>query len=316
MVLAALSLSFAAILDQQFAQRWLSWLSSDGHISCTALAQITLLRYGLGVLAGIFTTGWLFRNVLSKDWYITACRWHLRPSKLSPSELLPKVNPRTIRSVLMVLVPVWTAVITFSLLVDNKWANSLTEENGPLETATVVLYCLSGIFFLTQTILYFRRDTLTGFHRWWLLLLALFCFVVAGEETNWGQTYINYDTPELFKQLNVQKDFSLHNIRLPKEIMRDYWANDFSQWLSILLGIVLPVFLLTIPYFRLLIWTLDLPLPPWLTQTYLFIAAIIPPDYVLMDQMTRANIPSELREFTIASAFAIWSWSSWKNRVR
>jgi hypothetical protein len=307
LALAAFSLACAAIMDKQFAQRW---LSPDGPINNTALAQLTLFRYGLCALTGLLTAIWLLRNAISRDWCVAGCRWQCLPTQLFASDLLPKVNPRTVRSVLAVLAPAWIVGLTFSLLIDDTWANSLTRENGSLETGTVILYCASGILFSIQSILYFRRDALRGFHRWWLVLLALFCFVVAGEETNWGQNYLDYDTPGLFKQLNVQEDFSLHNIRIPKGMMRDYWANDFSQWLSILAGVVLPALLLTIPYFRHLIWALDVPLPPWLAQAYLFIAAVIPPDYVLMGQMTRANIPSELREFTIAVAFGIWAWSA------
>lgn len=45
----------------------------------------------------------------------------------------------------------------------------------------------------------------------WVLIAALACFYVAGEEISWGQHILNWDTPETWKALNDQHETNLHN---------------------------------------------------------------------------------------------------------
>jgi tetratricopeptide (TPR) repeat protein len=42
-------------------------------------------------------------------------------------------------------------------------------------------------------------------------LLALACFYVAGEEISWGQRIFDIESPEFFRQHNLQKETNLHN---------------------------------------------------------------------------------------------------------
>lgn len=37
------------------------------------------------------------------------------------------------------------------------------------------------------------------------------CFYVAGEEISWGQTFLQWNTPEYWAQINYQKETNLHN---------------------------------------------------------------------------------------------------------
>jgi len=59
---------------------------------------------------------------------------------------------------------------------------------------------------------------------------------------------------------------------------------------------------------------LEVPLPPWISQAYFFVAALIPLDNVI--KLQRANIPSELREVIIAIGITIWLWYTMQHRSK
>ncbi len=47
--------------------------------------------------------------------------------------------------------------------------------------------------------------------RWFFILLALSCFYVAMEEISWGQRIFGIQSPEYFKEKNLQGELNLHN---------------------------------------------------------------------------------------------------------
>lgn len=87
------------------------------------------------------------------------------------------------------------------------WMGS--EERGLLELSHALIP-LAGFFlgirmlFMTQV----RR------HKWigiWILLAALGCLYIGGEEASWGQHYMQWDTPEAWQAINDQEETNLHN---------------------------------------------------------------------------------------------------------
>ena len=44
--------------------------------------------------------------------------------------------------------------------------------------------------------------------------LAVLFFIGFGEEISWGQRIFNWETPQIFKTINKQKETNFHNIRL------------------------------------------------------------------------------------------------------
>lgn len=45
----------------------------------------------------------------------------------------------------------------------------------------------------------------------WVLLAALGCLYIGGEEASWGQHYLQWETPEAWEKINDQEETNLHN---------------------------------------------------------------------------------------------------------
>lgn len=88
-------------------------------------------------------------------------------------------------------------------------------------------------------------------------LVALFCFVAAGEEVSWGQRLIGYTPPDLFLERNAQQEANLHNL-----------AEAFGQpkWTLVAIlvayGIVAPLATRFVPALRRLAERVGFTAPP------------------------------------------------------
>jgi hypothetical protein len=268
-------------------------------------------RLGLLVIAGGCIVFWSLRKIITDDWREAVVRWREISSRVDASAIIPVINSSCIKRILWLLLPIWMAGVTISLIPGYEaWANRLTIEKGVFETLTVICYLFSGLAALKLVLPHFRRNAPRGLRRWCLLWLAIGCLFIAGEETNWGELYFQYKAGELIRQINYQDDVSLHNIPLP--FIGRWWANDLSHLIAVCGGVLLPFLIWVSKSFRRLMLAIDVPLPPWVSQAYFFVAAIIPQDHVI--KLQRANIPSELREITIAIGVAIWLWCMMENR--
>lgn len=96
-----------------------------------------------------------------------------------------------------------------------EWRSKLLEttvENGPFELATflVLLWgAWQAIRLLRDLPAHNYRRLSQGFYG----LFALGLFVVAMEEIAWGQTYLQFKTPEVLRAVNMQGQTTLHNIK-------------------------------------------------------------------------------------------------------
>ena len=223
--------------------------------------------------------------------------------------LVPDVSPAWLRLILWALLPPWLLWVGVSLVKDDTLASALTSENGLLQNLTVFFYGIAGLLLFRLALRQHHARAGRRLQRWWLLALGIGCVFIAGEEMNWGQTFLHYATPHWLEGANIQQEFSMHNLRLPGSLSGKHWANEILWWLAIVGGAVLPFALMYSGTFRRMAWMLELPIPPWLAQVYWLAAALIPRDGWLLGRLTRDNIPSELREVTIALAVAIWAWS-------
>jgi hypothetical protein len=102
-------------------------------------------------------------------------------------------------------------------LLDDPIAAWLTQEDGPLENATAAAFLVaSGL----AALLYLRSISgndlllLKTRKNVFFLLLALAFFFGAGEELSWGQRIVGFESPELFKERNIQKELNFHNLML------------------------------------------------------------------------------------------------------
>ena len=289
------------------------WLISTLHSSGIKEKYLELLEFGLLGLSGGCILLWFLRKIISSDWRKTVARWRKMPSRVDASMVIPKGDDSWLKTILWVLLAVWAVGVSISLIPGYEGpAARLTVENGVFETLTVVCYLFSLIVALKLLIPLFKYNASKGFLRWWLLVLALGCLFVAGEETNWGDLYFHYKSLGFIRQVNAQHDISLHNIPLP--FIGTYWENKLLLILAICGGVFLPLLIRFNNFFRRCMLALEVPLPPWISQAYFFVAALIPLDNVI--KLQRANIPSELREVIIAIGITIWLWYTMQHRSK
>lgn len=264
------------------------------------------------IMAGIAClVPWSLRGILSRDWRTALARQARRPTPLA-RHITPAVPSRAETGLWLVLA-LWISWVAWSLATDDRLAASLTLENGLLQDITVLCYAAAAVLLFRLALRSLSPAALPGLRRWWFLTLALGCVGVAGEEINWGQSLFLYETPEILARTNIQQEVSLHNIELPGLPGR-HWSNDVLWGISLLGGVFIPVALLASTPVRRLTWIAEIPLPPWISQGYFLAAALIPRDGDMLGRLTRDNIPSELREVTIAFAMLIWAWALWRQR--
>lgn len=296
------------VVEQRFAP--------DGAINDSTRAQIVLFRIGLCVLAVILPVFVLILRRLwgpfLRDLRVSAARPLSRARADLPSAraLMGQLPWRRVGILLWLLLPAWYALVELTFYRQWQWPRCFQTELGIMENIIVAFYLIATISALT--LFFQRRDTgrSVGLHRWWMLALGLFCLLVALEETNWGQVYFNFETPELIKRVNYQGDFSLHNLRLPGPLpgKQTYWANVLSQWLAVVLAAA-PCLLWVSAALRRFVWRWEIPIPPLLAQAYCAAGALMPSEAMafsktgLPDSMV---LPSEKREFSIALAFVVW----------
>ena len=255
---------------------------------------------------------WSLRRVLSRDWRTSLAR-HAHRTTPPAREITPPF-PSRLQIALWLVLALWMAWVMKSLILDDRLAARLTLENGLLQNIAVLCYGFAAIFFFRLVLWALRPHELLGLQRWWFLILALGCLVVGGEETNWGQSLIQYKTPDFLASTNIQHEVNLHNIELPGLPGR-HWSNIALWAISLLGGIVIPISLLASTQVRRLAWIAEIPVPPWVSQGYFLAAALIPLDGNMLGRLSRDNVPSELREVTIAMAMLIWAWVFWRQKA-
>ncbi len=79
------------------------------------------------------------------------------------------------------------------------------QEDGPVEWATVAAFVLAAGLYLG------RARGAGGLARLGLVVMAVFCVFVAGEEVSWGQRLFGFVPPEMFLADNFQQELNLHN---------------------------------------------------------------------------------------------------------
>lgn len=280
------------------------WIDPEAMADGKEAAQLRIARVGLGLVAAGLVAVWALRRMLQQDLAILVDRYRGAPERIDRGRLVAALEPARWRPVAWGTAAVWFGAIASGLATGAGWVERWTSENGVFETITVLAY-LGGAGFALRTVWPslrggFRPGTL---RRWFLLAAAAGCFLIAAEETDWGQTYFEYATPETFEHANIQNDLSLHNLALPESFGVTRWANWVLTLMALGLGGIVPLLLFTSAPFRRLVHALDLPLPPYWSQAVLFFAALIPE---IEGRFIRNNVGSELREVTIAVAICVW----------
>jgi len=284
--------------------------STEREVGQIAIARGLLVAVAVGLVAL-----WLARRRLSNDFAAARARWRTAPAAITARFLVPRCASPGVEKAFWLVLAGWFVAIGIAYAVGARWPGDVTIENGPTETATVLAYLAATLLAAAAARRTFQAEARAALRPWILLGLAAGCLLVAAEETDWGQTYLDYETPRSFQDANIQQDLSLHNLALPAGVPGTRWANWTLRGLGWLGGGLLPLLLLASPGFRRWMWAWNVPLPPWWTQAALFAAACLPELHSDHGAVVRENVGSELREVTIGLAVLVWAWSAWRTRT-
>jgi len=199
-----------------------------------------------------------------------------------------------------------SAVIAAGLFVLTLWQlfepDSMgwwAEEDGPFEYATAVVYGVSTVIFgIMAKRGDFPLNSARHLGRAILVIGALGCFFIMGEEISWGQRLIGFETPEAWADINYQDETTLHNLdwvytNFTSSKTGIFRANLFNL-MMVGFGVALPVIAL-MPWARSMIARLAIPIIP-LRYALLFAGAWLYGKY-LVSYADHFNTPPEVREF-------------------
>ena len=126
--------------------------------------------------------------------------------------------PTSLRSPAFLILAVYLALAYASVALPEEIAVALIRENGLFETLGALCFLITSILFWTA---YVRSKQALGdgspeksFKRISYVLLALLFFFGAGEEISWGQRLFTLPVPEAIREVNVQEELNIHNLRI------------------------------------------------------------------------------------------------------
>ena len=93
-------------------------------------------------------------------------------------------------------------------LIGLSWFDWIRREDGPLEWIQFIEYAISSILAL---LIYVRTKRKKNINSIIWLLIALFSFVIAGEEISWGERITGIGINSI-SSINVQKETNFHNL--------------------------------------------------------------------------------------------------------
>ncbi len=207
-------------------------------------------------------------------------------------------------------------------------ANWLTHEDHLYENIQAAGFLLASILFF---ILYLRDQSGNDFmvtktrKNVFLLALALMFFFGFGEEISWGQRIFRWQTPAQLKEMNVQGETTIHNLKLfdARGAQKSFWDDVLNY--GRVYAVFCSTFCFAIPlldrssrFLSKLIRRLNIPLVPlWLgvwfplnSVTYKFLELYCP------NSLRRT--PSEVKETVFAILFAgvsIWFLTENRNHI-
>ncbi len=177
-----------------------------------------------------------------------------------------------ILAVALVVILSYSVYIFFSV----ETVSNLGAEDHFFEWLTPIFFWIaSAIFFLT----FLKTKNL------FFLILAIVMFIGAGEEISWGQRIFGFKTPESIDKINVQHEFTFHNIKIfqgvdsqgkPKYgLSRLLEINFLFRLCTMLCGIVLPFCVYQIKFISRLTIKIRVPIPPISIGLFFFISWVI-----------------------------------------
>lgn len=101
------------------------------------------------------------------------------------------------------------AQAALEICLPNQVLSVMLSENGPHESLQFLVIALAAVVALSC--FHEIRNRKDPFLFGWLLCFLLACIYIAGEESSWGQHFVEWTTPEFWSQINDQNETNLHN---------------------------------------------------------------------------------------------------------
>jgi hypothetical protein len=102
-------------------------------------------------------------------------------------------------------------VLLLVIPVTRDYGFHLIGENKPVEMLTFIFLLFGGVFgvwFSLKVYKYNGYKLVASFY----MVFAVFLIIVGMEEISWGQQLLKFNTPDSWKEINVQGETTLHNL--------------------------------------------------------------------------------------------------------
>lgn len=235
--------------------------------------------------------------------------------------------------------PVWVGVgipalsVAMTLLApflpEDIFFDFFLSETGFIEVATFAFLVLAiAILFR----LLFQWRAFSRLIRGWLLVLLAGSIYFAGEEIDWGQVWVEIETPELIEGVNREGQFSLHKIDF-HDVPRFLFNNGprLAATLAMLFGGIMAMRRRRIIDKLRPEWREDaeflVPTPLLATSFLLAALSTVPAKIIRAFYATSDDIPTyldlslrkpsgEFKEYCIAMSIMLYVWSRHKRSAR
>lgn len=181
-----------------------------------------------------------------------------------------------------------------------EFRDKINKEDGVIETASAIFLLIASAFCAIVAIYREPEAMVRVMHAF----LCLLFFVMAGEEVSWAQRFLEIETPEALRKVNVQKEMNFHNLF-------GYFFDHLFILCFFLWGCVVPVLDRCSIIARNIFRSLGLPIPCVGLALCMLIATLTQGLALkLLGVGVEGLRPAELRElFSAASFLALASQS-------
>jgi len=133
----------------------------------------------------------------------------LPPDKFAPVEieLSAASNCKTTIALFALTLP-----IAVSLIINPAWTRRMLREDTGYEWVTAVLYFAAFCVMCVVVMRAFRFQQPVGISHFIWIILGILLLFVGLEEVSYFQRQLGFDTPDQWKELNMQEEFNLHNV--------------------------------------------------------------------------------------------------------
>lgn len=206
---------------------------------------------------------------------------------------------------------VWTFIAGLLLAELAAWAlinqhsfYLAVQEDAFLDAFTAWLFGLSSIGFVIIAWRSRFLKTTKGAPRYlFVLAWALLMFLFMGEEISWGQRIFGIATPEWLSRINMQDEFSVHNLTAMENTGGG--SHRYLSFMMLMTGLFIPLFART-PFGKRVIQWWAFPVCP--IQFWLFFVGAYAFGLIMRNYTQAHNDSAEAREFIMSAGMVCFAF--------